>query len=73
MGVAEQQCHLHCLILHTLVGLANVDAQLAQLAHMVLIDELDLSPVCDVENNSHDGLAGSDWAVYLCMDLVDTD
>lgn len=72
MGVAEQEGYLNSLVLHTLEGFADVDAEFAQLAHVVLVDIVDVPPIGHVEDNSHDSLTGSHWAVNLRVNLIDT-
>jgi hypothetical protein len=71
MRIAKQQSNLYGFVLDALEGLADVDAQLAELADVLLVDEFDLAAVCDVEDYAHDGLAGTHRAVDLGVDLVD--
>lgn len=40
---------------------------------MLLVDELYVVVLCLVEDYAHDCLAGTDWAIYLGVDLVDWD
>lgn len=70
MGVAEQQCHLHGLVLHALEGLADIDAQLAQLTDVLFIDVVHLSTVRYVEDYPHYRLTRSHRAVNLGVYFV---
>ena len=66
----EQQAHLNRLTLDILEGLPDVDAELAELRHARVVNELDVLLKRAVEDDAHDGLLGANRAVGLGVDFV---
>ena len=66
----EQQAHLNRLTLDILEGLPDVDAELAELRHAWVVNELDVLLKRAVEDDAHDGLLGANRAVGLGVDFV---
>jgi hypothetical protein len=72
ISASKDQRHLHRLILHRLEWSANVNAQLTQLLHTILVYESHSLLIRTVEDNAHDCLSCSHWTVGFHMHLVNT-
>lgn len=70
MRISKQKRHLNRLLLRVLRDLADVDGQLAQLPHMIFVDEISITVIGFVEDDAHDCLSGAHWAVDFSVHLV---
>lgn len=73
VGGTEHQRHLHHLLLRWLIHSPDVHCQLPESMNMSIIHELNLRAIRLVEDYPHYGLAGSNRAVDLGMNLVNAD
>ena len=72
LGAAEDESHLDGFVLYGLERSTDIDAQLSELLHVVIIYEIDRLQVRAVEDNSHDSLTSSDRTISLDMYLINT-
>ena len=73
LGAAEDKGDLHCLIFNRLKRPSDINAQLTKLLNAAVVNEIHVFLLAAVENDAHDCLPGSDWAVCLDMHFVNTD